>query len=83
MNEAKPASGCAVEVIVERLKDLMDQWRCTAKVLRPIDINGAVAHLECADELDQILRGDLSPIAKWSDPHNVLTDGAEERGSVK
>jgi hypothetical protein len=64
------ASGCTVEGLVGRLKDLMEQWRCTAKVLRPIDADGAAAHLECADELDQILRGDLSPIAKWSDPPN-------------
>jgi hypothetical protein len=55
------------DCLVVRLRELMEQWRCTAKLLRLIDVDGAAAHLECADELGQILDGDLSPIAKWTD----------------
>jgi hypothetical protein len=63
-------NGDSLDCLVGRLRELMDQWRCTANVLRPIDADGAVAHLECAEELQQILNGDLSPIAKWTDPPN-------------
>lgn len=65
------ANADSLDCLVGRLRELMEQWRCTAKILRPIDVDGAVAHLECAEELQQILYGDLSPIAKWTDPPNT------------
>jgi hypothetical protein len=53
--------------LITRLHDLMEQWRETADSIRPIDRDGAVAYLECTEELEQILNGDLSPIALWRD----------------
>ncbi len=62
---------CHENRLVGRLRELMAQWNETAKLLSQIDVDGAVAHLECAEELGQILDGDISPIAKWNDPPNA------------
>ena len=61
------ANGDSIHCLVGHLRELQAQWRETAKTIRPIDADGAVAHLECAAELEEILNGNMSPIAKWSD----------------
>jgi len=50
--------------LVGHLRELMEQWKESATVLRPIDQDGAIAYLECREELGQILNGDLSSIEK-------------------
>ena len=57
----------SLDGLVGNLRELQAQWRETARVLRPIDIDGSVAYLECAEELEEILNGNLRSIAKWSD----------------
>ncbi len=44
------------------LTHLMSQWRQTARFIRSIHSDGAVAYEECCNELSKIMAGNLSPI---------------------
>lgn len=71
----------SLDGLVGNLRELQKQWMETSKLIRPIDNDGAVAYLECVDELGEILDGNLSSIERIS--NRKITGGMNLRKGAK
>ena len=56
-----------MSVPLQHLKDLQSQWRETAGLMQHVEPDSSFTYRQCADELGEIMRGELGAIAKIND----------------